>query len=176
MMKSVYVVILPIILFFSASAQENKKSFIYQIKAVHNNADLDEKAIEKYKKRAVEWNDTTEVLKLFKQIKGKDKVIFFVAADYGLSHFDEKEHIFHELLVLKVNKNNEIIDGLQYVLEWAEVPTAYRLCRIAKSGIKLQKELQVSQLGCKNFESGKEISLRGVLTIYTISKEYFNKN
>lgn len=162
-MKTTFAILLLITLFFSVSAQENKKPFIYQIKAVYNNANLDAKAIEKYKKRDTEWNDTGEVLKLFKPIKGKYKVIFFVAADYGISHSDEKEHIFHELLILKVDQNNEILDGLQYVLEWAEVPFAYRLCRIAKSDIKLRKELQVSQIGCRNFESEAEISLRGVL-------------
>jgi len=161
-MKIITSIILIITFAFAALTQE-KKPFIYQIKAVYNNADLDAKAIENYKKRYPEWSDTGEVLKLFKPVKGKYKVIFFVAADYGISHSDEKEHIFHQLLILKVDKNNEIIDGLQYVLEWAEPPFAYRLCRIANSGIKLQKELQVSQLGCKNFESEQEIPLRGVL-------------
>ena len=173
MVKSVFVLFILIVSLFPVWAQESKKPFIYQIKAVHANADLDEKAIEKFKKRDTEWNETRAVLNLFQPVKGKYKVIFFVGADYGLSAIDDKEHIFHELLILKVNKNNEIIDGLQYVLEWAEVPTAYRLCRIQKSGIKLQKELQVSQIGCRNFESEREIPLGGVLDNFYNFQEIF---
>ena len=175
MIKTVFVILFVVTLFFSASAQENKNPFIYQIKAVHNNADLDAKAIEKYKRRSVEWNDSSKVLELFKPVKGNHKVIFFVASVHGLSAIDDKEHIFHELLILKIDKNNEIVDGLQYVLEWAEVPFAYKLCRIENSGIKLKKELQVSKIGCKNFESEREMPLNGVLdNLYNFQEIFDN--
>jgi hypothetical protein len=163
MIKIGFVVLILIASFFPVSAQESKKPFIYQINAVYNNADLDERAIDKYKKRDAEWGEPREVLKLFKPVKGKYKIIIFAGAVYGLSATDDKEDIFHNLLILKVNKNNEILDGLQYILEWAEPPTASRLCRIAKSGIKLQKGLPVSQLGCRNFETARVIPLGGVL-------------
>ena len=93
MIKIGLVVSILIVSLFPVSAQESKKPFIYQIKAVHANADLDEKTIAKYKKRAIEWGDPREALRLFKPVKGKFKVILFVATDYGLSAIDDKEHI-----------------------------------------------------------------------------------
>lgn len=146
---------------FSIAAQE-KTPFVYQIKAVYQNADLDAKAIERYQKRDVEWNDTGEVLKLFKPVKGRYKVILFMAAVYGLG-FDDKNDIFHNILILKANKNNEILDGFEYTLEWAEVPTASRLARITKPGVKLKKGLPVSQLGFKSIEAGQEWELNGII-------------
>jgi hypothetical protein len=156
---------------FSAYAQENE-TVVYQVKAVYQNSDINQKAIQRYKKSAARWGDPDEVLKLFKPIKGKYKVILFMETSYGLSFRDTKE-IFHNILILKVAKNNEILDGLQYLLEWAEPPLAVRLFRVTKTGVKLQKGLQLSQLHFKAFEAGLEWTPGGVTDNLYNFKEIF---
>jgi len=151
-MKIFSTLILLLTFIFSATAQD-KAPVVYQIKNVYQNADLNEKAIERFEKNPDLHSDTDEIMKLFKPIKGKYKVVVFMAGNYGLGANDKKD-IFHHILILKVNKNNEILDGLEYCLEWAEPPYTSRLVRATKKGVKLQKGLQISQLDFKTFESG----------------------
>jgi len=152
MSRIFFILLMLITLTLSAYAQK-EEPLVYQIKAVYQKSDFNQKAIERYQKREVEWNDTGEVLKLFKPVKGKYKVILFMATGYGLLHERDKG-IFHNILILKVDKNDEILDGMEYVLEWAEVPTAARLLRATKTGVKLKKGLPISQLDFKTFETG----------------------
>lgn len=170
-MKIFAALILLLITGFTASAQ-NAAVDVYQIKNVYQNADLNVEAIGRLLKNWELQNDTDEVVKLFKPVKGKYKVIFFMAASYGLSFRDTKE-IFHNILILKVNKNNEILDGLEYVLEWAEPPYTTRLNRVTKTGMKLQKGLQLSQLGWKPLEGEPGWTPKGLIDNLYDFKEIF---
>ncbi len=111
-------------------------------------------------------------MKLFKPVKGKYKVIVFMASFYGLGA-DAKKDFFHDVLILKVGKNNEILDGLEYVLEWAEPPYTSRFVRIAKKGVKLQKGLKLSQLDFRTFEADQPLKLDGIIDNLHDYKETF---
>ena len=161
MLKTFLLVLLAVLTTLSASAQE-KDPLVYQVKAVYENSDLNAKAIEKYKKRELEWNDTGEVLKLFQPVKGKYRVISFMATGYGLS-FTNKKEIFHNILILKIDQNDEILDGFEYVLEWVEVPVASRLGRVTKKAVKLKKGLPLSELEFKTIEAGQSLKLNGII-------------
>ena len=161
MLKTFLLILLVALTTLSTAAQE-KEILVYQIKAVYENSDLNGKALERYQKRALEWNDTGKVLKLFQPVKGKYRVITFMATGYGLSFTDKKE-IFHNILILKVDQNDEILDGLEYVIEWAEVPTASRLARTTRKGVKLKKGLPLSELEFKSIEAGQPLKLNGVI-------------
>ena len=161
MLKTFLLILLVGLTTLSAAAQE-REPLVYQIKGVHENSDLNDKAIERYQKRASEWNDTGEVLKLFQPVKGKYRVIVFMATGYGLSFTDKKE-IFHNILILKTDQKDEILDGLEYVIEWVEVPTASRLVRLTQKGVKLKKGLPLSELKFKSIEAGEPLNLNGVI-------------
>lgn len=157
---------------FTVFAQD-KEPDVYQIKNIYQNADLNEKAIERFKKNIDLRSDKDEILKLFKPIKGKYKVIMFMATGYGWLHGPDKNDVYHNILILKINENNEILDGLEYVLEWSEQPSTARFVRATKKGIKLQKGLKISQLDFKTFEADQPFKPYGIIDNLYDFKEVF---
>jgi hypothetical protein len=152
-MKLFSILILLLLFVFTVSAQQDEELPVYQLKQIYQNADLNEKAIERFQQNIKLRSEFDEIMKLFKPIKGKYKVILFMSANYGLSGIDDKKDIFHNILILKINKNNEILDGLQYILEWAEPPFTARFVRATKKGVKLIKGLRISELDFRTFET-----------------------
>ena len=57
---------------------------------------------------------------------------------------------FHDMIILKTNKKNEIIDGFYYRLEWAELPSQYMLFRTFCEPIELTDNLIVGKLKLLN--------------------------
>lgn len=106
-MKIFSTLILSLIFVFAAFAQD-ETSAVYQIKNVYQNADLNEKAIERFKNNIDLRSETDEIVKLFKPIKGKYKVIVFISSDYGIGANDKKD-IFHNILILKVDKTTKYL-------------------------------------------------------------------
>ena len=49
--------------------------------------------------------------KVFLPIKGSFTVYTFIAAYKGLSHRDEQQHDFHDILIIKTDKDNLIKDA-----------------------------------------------------------------
>lgn len=170
-MKVITLLILFCTCAFAAFAQE-KEPIVYQIKNIYQNADLNTQAIERFKNNIDLRSERDEIMKLFKPVKGKYKVIVFMASSYGLS-FTNKYEIFHNFLILKVDKNDEILDGLEYVLEWAEPPHTARFVRIAKKGVKLRKGLNISQLDFATFEADQPLKLDGIIDNLYNFKEIF---
>src|SRR5438045_6718320 len=66
--------------------------------------------------------------KIFKPAKGNFIVYRFLATFKGIS-FTEEEKDFHDLLIVKTDSSNKILDAYQYTLEWAEPPLEYDLYR-----------------------------------------------
>ncbi len=147
---SILILFLTFVPFVSAQDEELP---VYQIKQIHQNADLNEKAIGRFVKNIELRSETDEIMKLFKPVRGKYKVIVFMATTYDLSIVSNKKEIYHFFLILKIDKNNEILDGMEYVLEWTEPPFTARFVRAMKKGVKLKKGLRISELDFRTFET-----------------------
>lgn len=174
-MKIITSIILLLTFAIGSLAQE-EPPIVYQIKNVYQNADLNEKAIERFKNNIDLRSDRDEIMKLFKPVKGRYKVIVFMASSYGLSfrrYVRDKYDIFHNILILKVDKNNEILDGLEYILEWADPPHTSRFVRAMKKGVKLQKGLNIQQLDFRTFEANQPLKLDGIIDNLHDLKEIF---
>ncbi len=90
------------------------------------------------------------MLQNFKPIKGQFTTYVFIKEFYGISKFDEKESKFHDLIILKTDSNNIILDGYYYRLEWADVPSQYMIFRVFAENLILQNHLRVSDLKMLN--------------------------
>jgi hypothetical protein len=53
---------------------------------------------------------------------------------------------FHDILIVKTNSKNEIIDAYQYTLEWAEPELSYDLFRSTIKNQKLTNGLSIEKL------------------------------
>ena len=84
--------------------------------------------------------------KAFEAVDGEFTIYIFIADYEGIS-FDGTKKQFHDYLILKVNpKTNEIKDGYQYTMEWAEPPASSDLYRITKTKIHLVNNMNLSLL------------------------------
>ena len=123
----------------------NDHDVIYHIVNVHDHANFNYQLINEYKSSQSKWGDRENVIEIFRPVNGQYRVIQFMAAFWGRGK-DEKKKIFHEILIVKVDHNNIILDSLQYTLEWGELPQIYDIYYLKSKDAKLTKNLDLSKL------------------------------
>ncbi len=69
--------------------------------------------------------------------------------------FNQKE-TFHDILIVKTNSQNIILDAFQYTLEWAEPPMSYDLYRSNIKNQKLTNRLSIRKLRLNKKEDGEK--------------------
>jgi hypothetical protein len=82
----------------------------------------------------------------FNPVKGKNTVYVFTATYKGLS-FTNTEKVFHDILIVKTDSKQNVIDAYQYTLEWAELPFSFDLYKATAKGFTL-----INQLSIKDFK------------------------
>lgn len=92
---------------------------------------------------------------VFNVVNGKFKVYRFIARDTAFIYDESGVKSVSTLILLKVNKKNNIIDGCRYFLENAEMPFTCNLYRISKNKI-LKNNLSLNSLRFKKVH--KEIN------------------
>jgi len=60
---------------------------------------------------------------VFKPTTGKYTVYRFLATYQGIS-YTNKQKEFHDVLIVKTNNKNKVVDAYQYTLEWTDSPFA----------------------------------------------------
>lgn len=94
-----------------------------------------------------------EMKRAFEAVDGDFTTYTFISEFSGPS-FDGTEKIFHDYLILKVDPTtNEIIDGFQYTLEWAEPPAISDLYQLTSSGQILIDHMSLNVLKLKLVDS-----------------------
>ena len=53
---------------------------------------------------------------------------------------------FHDILIVKTNNENKIVDAFQYTIEWAEQPFRYDLYRSSVRNLPLTDGMDISTL------------------------------
>ncbi|WP_430401817.1 hypothetical protein [Fluviicola sp.] len=87
-----------------------------------------------------------KIEKAFLPKKGTFTVYVFTSEYVGDS-FDGTRKLFHDKLILKVNpKTNEVMDGFQYTMEWAEPPALSDLFRVTDDSIVLTDKMNLDEL------------------------------
>ncbi|RYH52931.1 MAG: hypothetical protein EON54_14175 [Alcaligenaceae bacterium] len=73
----------------------------------------------------------------------------------------------HDIIIVKTNKANKIIDAYQYTLEWAEMPLSYDLYKARVNGLVLTDYFPIEKLRFRrvNYDSknGREFEEKGKL-------------
>lgn len=118
----------------------------------------------------IKENNSRELI--FNPINGKYHYYKFIAT-YKAKGFSpdpadvKPEQTFHNILIIKTDDQQKIIDGYHFVLEWGEKPVSYPLFRIKAKGITLQDGLSLKPLNLKrvmddtDFDSDGKIKLSG---------------
>lgn len=85
----------------------------------------------------------------FKPIRGEFTTYIFIKEFNGANPNNSNQN-FHDLIILKTNKKNIILDGFYYRLEWAEIPSQSMVFRVFAENIELKPNLTVSDLNLLN--------------------------
>lgn len=115
------------------------------------------------------------MLQHFEPVKGQYTVYIFLKESKGTSILlSDSENpdslvVFHDMIVLKTNRENEILDGFFFRLEWAEVPGQFMIFRSFCEPMQLVDNLNVSAL---NFLNEYEIYSGGEIPEYYYTNEY----
>ncbi|MCO6565164.1 MAG: hypothetical protein J6581_06950 [Apibacter sp.] len=114
-----------------------------------------------YRKNRLEKSFTPKI--------GKYDVYSFICEFMGDSFTGERK-LFHDYLILKVDpKNQFIIDGFQYTMEWSEPTPISDLYRVSVKNIKIKDGLNLDLLQMKlqdDYQNFREYLLdQGVLIL-----------
>jgi len=137
---------------------------IYVLKAKTSNADFDYEKLENIDNAFRSLNFKNRSL-VFNPVKGKFVYYQFVATFEGETYVapnetGNKTKVFHDILIIKTDQTQNILDAFQYTLEWAEVPLEYDLFRSSAKGLKLENGLSISDLKLRRFISGYDDLLK----------------
>lgn len=142
-------VILLFLLSFQVLAQEKEVRLLkgeknYHLVSKTENSDLNYKLFDQFGSTKIYSGGKIE--KAFLPKKGKFTVYVFTSEYMGDS-FDGTRKLFHDKLILKVNpKTNEVMDGFQYTLEWAEPPALSDLYRLQDDTVVLTDKMNLDEL------------------------------
>lgn len=129
-----------LLLSFSTFSQEKN----YKVVSKTEKSDLNYKLFEQFGSTKIYAGGKIE--KAFQPKKGKHIVYVFVAEYMGDS-FDGTRKLFHDKLILKVDPlTNEVMDGFQYTMEWAEPPALSDLYRVTDNSIILTDKMNLDSL------------------------------
>ncbi len=104
--------------------------------------------------------------KAFDPVKGKNTVYVFMAAFVGIS-FPNIEKEFHDILIIKADGKQKILDAYHYTLEWAEPPFSYDLYRASAKDLTLKNKLPIKSFNFRRVnyykDTERELKEQGVL-------------
>ena len=104
--------------------------------------------------------DSTSLREIFEPVSGDYNYYQFVATFKGLALIFPGDEVrdciqtFHDILIVKTDNENKIIDAFQYTLEWGEYPCQFDLFRSSNSNIPLVDDMDINMLKFTRTEYG----------------------
>ena len=126
-------------------ATELNKAKIYILKKKAINADFNYSGLNDMESYIMDTLKTANVMPIFEPINGQFDYYQFIATFKGES-YEGGIKDFHDILIVKTDKENKIIDAFQYTLEWAELPFQYDLFKSSVNNVILTNDLDIKLL------------------------------
>lgn len=99
----------------------------YMLYDVHSASDLNYNALNSFNASPSAMLDS-----VFNPLPGKFKVYRFIEANWGYAKDADSVSIFRNILIIKTDQSDKIVDAYQYTLDWAEPPLSCDLFRLNK--------------------------------------------
>lgn len=113
----------------------------YKLKSRTDSADFNYSAL-----YMIDYLKSKESLReVFNPVPGNYTVYLFIASFEGLSFTNEKQN-FNDILIVKTNDKQVIVDAYQFTLEWAEPPLSYDLYKMGKNGLVLTDRFSIDKM------------------------------
>ncbi|PVY36129.1 hypothetical protein [Pontibacter virosus] len=151
MNKSIYTLVFLIFVSIGCYAQQDKE---YKLASKTESGDFNYKMLSKLDSIGSE-GDSAKTRQVFEPVKGNYTVYQFIAPFKGESVFGGIGN-FHDILIVKVDNKNTVLDSYQYTLEWGETPLDYDLFRGIAKGVIFKDGLKIDELKLAREWDGKQ--------------------
>ncbi|MEC4049831.1 hypothetical protein OX284_010360 [Flavobacterium sp. SUN046] len=133
------------------TATKLNASKIYVLQQITDNADFDYSKLEDLD-ASIHDVHSKNLMPIFEPVSGTYRYYQFLSSFIGQAYNDVGPPLFqefHDVLIVKTDRSNTIIDAYQYTLEWAEPPYQYDLYKSSAQNIPLVDDLSLSKLKFK---------------------------
>jgi hypothetical protein len=140
-------------------ATELKKTKIYRLKKQTKNSDFNYSKLKDIASNITGAVNLKNVLPIFEPIDGKYQYYQFIATFKGEAYNADGPtliKVFHDILIIKTDSKNKIIDAYQYTAEWREMPFQYDLYRSTVKKLILTDKMKISNLKLERTQSNGE--------------------
>jgi hypothetical protein len=129
------------------TATELNQTKIYKLKKKTINSNFDYSKLVNIDGNIKDTVNLKNLMPIFEPISGNYNYYQFIATFKGQGHdFQEVEEYFHDILIIKTDNDNKIIDAYQYTLEWADPPLQFDLYKSDIKNLTLKTDLDISAL------------------------------
>ena len=124
-----------------------KETKIYKLKKKTTNSDFDYLKLDDIDGNIKDTLNLRNLMPIFEPINGHYTYYQFISTFKGMVCCDgEGFKDFHDILIIKTDNENKIIDAYQYTLEWAEPPLQFDLYKSDTKNATLTNGLDISAL------------------------------
>ena len=132
---------------------------VYVLKKQAKNADFNYSKLDAIDGNIKAGRNTKNLMLIFEPVSGAFNYYQFLATFKGKAYNGGEATTikdFHDILIIKTDQSDKIIDAYQYTLEWAEPPLKYDLFKSSAKNAVLTDALNIKQLKFKRTYSWSE--------------------
>ena len=153
-------------------ATELNEPKIYKLKKQTENSDFNYSKLNDIDNHKMDTLNIRNLMPVFEPVSGQFNYYQFVATFKGEGYnYGDPPIIedFHDILIIKTDSENNILDCYHYTLEWAEIPLQYDVFKGSTKNIKLTDKLEISKLKLLRTyswsEDNKELIDNGIISL-----------
>lgn len=131
------------------TATKLNETKIYVLKKVTENSDFNYPKLENIDGHKIDTLNIRNLMPVFEPISGQYKCYQFLSTFVGEAYNADGPPLFkdfRDILIIKTDNENKIIDAYQYTLEWAEPPLQYDVFKSSAKNITLTNDLDIAEL------------------------------
>ena len=126
-----------------------KETKIYFLQKQTENSDFDYSKLDDIDGIKMDALNETNLLPIFEPVSGRYNFYQFLSTSVGEAYHADEPPLFeefHDILIIKTDRENKILDAYHYTLEWAEPPLQYDVFKSSIKNISLTNNMDVKQL------------------------------
>jgi hypothetical protein len=143
---------------------------VYTLKKHTENSDFNYSKLDDIDSHDMDTLNIKNLMPVFEPVSGRYIYYQFVSTFVGQAYNVDGPSIFkdfHDILIIKTDNENKILDSYHYTLEWSEVPLQYDVFKNAAKNIYLKNNMDIKQLKFKRTYSWaddhKEMTENGII-------------
>lgn len=122
---------------------------VYALKKQTENSDFNYSKLNNIDAHVTDERTEKDIMLLFEPKSGRYRYYQFLSTYVGEAYNVDGPSLFkdfHDVLIIKTDHENKILDAYHYTLEWAEPPLQYDVLKSSAKNIYLTNNMDISRL------------------------------